>query len=60
MGTLKRFFGRDDGETNEQYMRRLERSSTAGYVRPVVPSIVELYDRIAALEARVAELTERG
>lgn len=49
-------FGRDVGETPEEYVRRMSETSRAGYVAPVLPSLVELYDRVAALEARVAEL----
>lgn len=56
MGRLKRMFGRDDGETPEAYVRRMRSSTMGGYVAPVLPSLVELYDRVAALEARVAEL----
>lgn len=57
MGRLKRMFGRDDGETAEQFVRRLDGGTyRGGYAAPVVPSIVELYDRIGALEARVVEL----
>lgn len=53
-------FGRDDGETSEEYVRRMSRTSTAGYVAPVLPPLVELYDRTAALEARVADLEQRA
>lgn len=56
MGRLRRMFGRDVGETPEEYVRRLNGGSLGGYVTPVLPSLVELYDRLSALEARVAEL----
>lgn len=58
MGRLKRMFGRDDGETPERYVRRLNSGGrmSGGYVQPVLPSVVELYDRVGELEARVAEL----
>lgn len=49
--------GRDAGETAEQRVRRLEMNRWNGYIQPVLPSIVELYDRIAALEAQVDELS---
>lgn len=35
---------------------RLNGGSFGGYITPVLPSVVELYDRIAALETRVADL----
>ena len=61
MGRLTRIFGRDDGESNEQYVRRMRSSSIGGgYVRPVLPALAELYDRVHALEARVAELERRS
>lgn len=56
MGALRRMFGQDTGESQESYMRRLAAGSMSGYVKPVMPSVVDFYDRIAALEARVAEL----
>jgi hypothetical protein len=48
-------FGRDTNESAEEYMRRLntEDMGRGGYVKAIVPSIVELYDRVAALEARL-------
>jgi len=60
MGVLKRLFGRDDDETQEQYVRRLSRSGMNGYMQSVLPSLVELYDRIAALEAQVAVLQSKS
>ena len=56
MGAVRRLFGRDTGETPEQYVRRLSWSATTPYVKPVLPSVIELYDRVAALEAHVAYL----
>jgi hypothetical protein len=55
MGYLRRMFGRDTNESAEEYMRRLntEDMGRGGYVKAIVPSIVELYDRVAALEARL-------
>jgi hypothetical protein len=34
MGMLKRLIGRDDGETQEQYVRRMSESGVNGYVKP--------------------------
>jgi hypothetical protein len=59
-GTLKRLIGRDDGETQEQYVRRMSENGVNGYVKPVLPSLVEFYDRIATLEAQVAELQSKS
>ena len=56
MGAVRRLFGRDTGETPEQYVRRLSSSSMTAYVKPVLPSVIELYDRVAALEYQVAKL----
>jgi hypothetical protein len=55
MGYLRRMFGRDTNESAEEYMRRLntEDMGRGGYVKAIVPSIVVLYDRVAALEARL-------
>jgi hypothetical protein len=60
MGMLKRLIGRDDGETQEQYVRRMSESGVNGYVKPVLPSLVEFYDRIATLEAQVAALQSKS
>ena len=61
MGKLRRLFGRDTDESAEDYVRRLngEDKGRAGYVTAVVPSVVELYDRVAALERQVAILEGR-
>lgn len=48
--------GHDDVETAEQRVRRLDTTRWNGYIQPVVPALVDLYDRIAVLEARIAEL----
>ncbi len=56
MGRLRRGFGRDDGETAEHHVRRLGVGRLGGgHAAPVVPSVIELYDRVARLESRVAE-----
>ena len=48
------------GRDTAQFVRRLSDSPLlAGYVKPVVPPVVELYDRLAELEARVAALESR-
>ena len=60
VGTLKRPIGRDDGETQEQYVRRMREGDVNGYVKPVLPSLVEFYDRIATLEAQVAALQSKS
>lgn len=61
MSTWRQRFvgGPDKGESREDYVRRLNRSRLSGYVAPVLPSVVELYDRITALENRVRELESR-
>ena len=56
---LRRLVGRDDGETQEQYVRRLSESGAIGYAKPVLPSLVEIYDPIATLEAQVAALQSK-
>jgi hypothetical protein len=52
----RRFGLRVPGESNEDYVRRVNGKLGAGDVQPVLPALVELYDRVAALEARVQEL----
>jgi len=59
MGMLRRLVGRDDGETQEQYVRRLSESGVIGYAKPVLPSLIEIYDRVATLEAQVAALQSK-
>ena len=44
------------GETAEEGMRRLSKHRLNPYILPMVPAVVDLYDRIAVLEARVKEL----
>ena len=51
--------GPAEGESHENFVRRLARSRIPGYVKPVLPSVVELYARVAALEQRVAQLESR-
>lgn len=53
--SLKSTWRRLPDETNEEYVRR----NQIPYVAPVIPSILELYDRVAALEARLAQLESR-
>ena len=62
MGKLRRLLGRDTDESAEEYMRRLngEDKGRGGYVAAVVPSVVELYDRVAALDARLAAIEDRS
>ena len=49
-------------ETDEQFVRRVDRSPAGSFIgrfiRPLVPSVVELYDRIEALEQRVLALEQ--
>ena len=59
MGTLRRLMtGHDNKETAEQRVRRLDNNRFNGYLQPVIPALVDLYDRIAELEARVEELSK--
>lgn len=58
MGRFRRMFGRDAGETPEDYVRRLNSGSLAGYVKPVLPSIIELYDRVSLLERHIRSLED--
>ena len=61
MGKLRRMvLGHEDKETAEQRVRRLNDNRFNGYIQPVVPAIVELYDKIAALEARIEELSSKA
>lgn len=45
------------GESAEEGMRRLSKHRWNPYILPMVPAVVDLYDRIAVLEARVEELS---
>ena len=57
--TIRRvLFGRANGETAEEGMRWLSSHRWNPYVLPMVPAVVDLYDRIAVLEARVEELSD--
>jgi hypothetical protein len=38
-------------------VRRLDNNRFKGYLQPVIPAPIDLYDRIADLEARVEELS---
>lgn len=61
MGKLRRMMlGHEDKETAEQRVRRLNDNRFNGYIQPVVPAIVDLYDKIAALEARIEELSSKA
>ena len=60
MGTLRWLMtGHHIKETAEQRVRRLANNRSNGYIQPVVPALVDLYDRIAELETRVEELSRR-
>lgn len=58
MSTWKQrlFGGPADGESCEELVRRLNRSRLKRAGTPLLPPMVELYDRIAALEDRVRML----
>ncbi len=49
-------------ETDEQFVGRIPRSPAGGFIgrfiRPLVPPVVELYDRIESLERRVRALEQ--
>lgn len=49
---------RDNKETAEQRVRRLGNNRFNGYLQPVVPVLVDLYDRMAQLEPRVEQLSK--
>lgn len=60
MTTWRSWFGRDRDESAEQHVRRLAgQGLQPGYLRPVLPSLVELYDRTSWLHDRVLELEAR-